>query len=96
MIRIIIRLDNSTKNKPQKKVMYIRGSGRNKILDTHAVVKETFRPPTKSLDTTKQSLIFLYYANKTNISWGSALQLKLLSTWRTIVIEYYYLFIFVD
>ena len=29
-----------------------------KICDTHAVVKKMFRPPTKSIDTTKQSLIF--------------------------------------
>jgi hypothetical protein len=29
-----------------------------KICDTHAVLKKMFRPPTKSKDTTKQSLIF--------------------------------------
>ncbi len=41
-----------------KKVQLHRESGRNKICDTHAVVKKMFRPPTKSIDTTKQSLIF--------------------------------------
>ena len=29
-----------------------------KICDTHAVVKKMFRPPTKSIETTKQNLIF--------------------------------------
>ena len=29
-----------------------------KICDTHAVAKKMFQPPTKSIDTTKQNLIF--------------------------------------
>jgi len=43
----------------------MREDGIIKIYDTHEGLKISFRPSTKYIDSIEESLIFLYYVNRT-------------------------------